>query len=92
MSITRKQVIPLLREAAPGFEESWHKHLAWWGEKERGDFNDAGELAPYVFDSITSDKTSELPAVFAMIERILAEGDASAKELAYATVGATWTE
>ena len=27
MSITRQQVIPLLREAAAGFEEFRHKHL-----------------------------------------------------------------
>jgi len=40
MSITKKEVLPLLMEKAPGFEESWRKHLEWWGEKERGDFND----------------------------------------------------
>src|SRR5688572_9524954 len=82
MSITRKQVLPLLMEATPGFEESWRKHLAWWGEKERGDFNDVAEFAQYVVESFTAGKTSELPAVFAALERILVEGDASAKELA----------
>jgi hypothetical protein len=82
MSITRKQVLPLLMEKAPGFEESWRKHLEWWGEKERGDFNDIAEFAQYVVDAYASSKTSELPAVFDTVERILEDGDVSAKELA----------
>jgi hypothetical protein len=67
MSITRKQVLPLLMETTPEFEESWRKHLAWWGEKERGDFNDVAAFAQHVVDSFTAGKTSELPAVFAAV-------------------------
>jgi len=82
MSITKKDVLPWLMEKAPGFEESWRKHLEWWGEKERGDFNDIAEFAQYVVDSYASGKTSELPGVFASVEQVLEDGDASAKELA----------
>jgi hypothetical protein len=85
MSITRKQVMPLLMEAAPAFEESWRKHLEWWGDQERGDFNDVAEFAHYLVQSYAAGRTSELPPVFSTVEQILQDGDASAKELA--TIG-----
>ncbi len=68
-------------EAAPGFEERWRKHLDWWGDQTRGDFNDVAEFAHYIIESFATGKTSELPTVFEAIEQILEQGDASAKEL-----------
>ena len=82
ITITRTQVMPLLREAAPGFEDAWRKHLETWGDEERGHFIDASEFANYVVRSCRDGNTSELAAVFAVIERILQNGDTQAKELA----------
>jgi hypothetical protein len=81
LRITRKQVMPLLMKAAPGFEESWREHLKWWDGEERGDFNDIAEFAHYLVRSYAAGELSELPAVFATVERILQGGTDSAKEL-----------
>jgi hypothetical protein len=85
MPIGRDEVIPTLLAAAPGFQETWQRHLAWWEGEERGIFNDASEFASYVVESYAEGDTAELPALFAALERILREGDEAAR--AAATVG-----
>jgi hypothetical protein len=66
--------MPLLMEAAPGFDESWRKHLEWWGDKDRGDFIDVSEFASYLVESFSAGTTLELRSVFATVERILQDG------------------
>ena len=85
MGITKDQVMPLLLEAAPGFDPAWRKHLAWWGGKERGAYNDVAEFAHYVVESYAASETAEFEAVFATVERVVREGDTQARDLA--TIG-----
>jgi hypothetical protein len=80
--ISRRQVLTLLRDAAPGFDDSWRKHRESWGGQEPGDFNDAAALAHYLVRCYAAGQTAELPVVFGAIERILREGDDDARELA----------
>lgn len=85
MSVRRHEVIPLLLEAAPGIADVWKEHRAFWSKAARSDYNDAMTFARYVVDSLVAGRTSELPAIFAVIERIVAEGNPAARELA--TIG-----
>jgi hypothetical protein len=82
MPIGRDEVIPTLLAAAPGFHETWQRHLAWWKGEERGLFADASEVAGYVVESYAEGDTRELPALFAALERILQDGDEAAREAA----------
>jgi hypothetical protein len=80
--ITKSQVIPLLLEACPGFQPAWQEHVAYWNGQEAGSFNDAAEFARLLVVSYERDETSEFPAAFATIEKILNEGDQQAREIA----------
>ena len=66
----------------PGFERTWREHKKWWKDKEAGEYNDIAEFARYLVDSYEEGKTSEFPAAFAIIEKILNEGDSQAREVA----------
>ncbi|SRR6266567_4506537 len=80
--ITEKEVMPLLLAACPGFELAWQEHLAWWKGQECGSYNDAAEFAHYLVESYERGETSEFPAAFATVERILNEGDENARGVA----------
>jgi hypothetical protein len=84
--ITQDEVIPLLLAACPGFEPAWREHLEWWGDQERGIYNDTAAFATYIIDSYGSGHTAEFDLAFAALERILAQGDENAR--AAASIGA----
>jgi hypothetical protein len=65
--------------ACPGFQPMSAEHLMWWGDEERGVYNDTAELATYLVLSYERGDTSEFGAVFDTIERILTEGDEEAR-------------
>lgn len=75
-------VLPLLLEACPGFRTTWEKHIENWGDDEPALFIEAGEFARYLVDGVQDNRTDCFPAAFAVIERILIEGDDDAKVLA----------
>jgi hypothetical protein len=77
-------VMRLLLEAAPGFRDQWRSHLAKC--KQRGVFTDTGEFACYLLRMLEANLTTEFPAVFEVIERVIAEGDAEARMAATAGV------
>jgi len=83
--ITVSEVMPLLLGNCPGFRPTWEEHVAWWKGQERGDYNDAAEFARYLVESYERGETTEFPAAFTMLEKILNEGDEDARGLA--TVG-----
>jgi hypothetical protein len=80
--ITKSQVIPMLLQASPGFQPAWQEHVTYWNGQESGCFNDAAEFARLLVVSFERGDTSEFPAVFATIERILNEGDSQARDVA----------
>ena len=80
--ITKPQVMPLLIEACPGFQPTWQAHLEWWKGEEAGAYNDTAEFARYLVESFESGQTSEFPAAFAAIEKILSEGDQESRDIA----------
>ncbi len=80
--ITKPQVMPLLLEACPGFQPAWQAHLQWWKGEEPGAYNDTAEFARYLVESFESGQTSEFPAAFSAIEKILNEGDQESRDIA----------
>lgn len=74
--------MPLLLEACPGFEPAWQKHLDWWKDEEPGAYNNTSEFARYLVESFESGQSSEFPAAFSAIERILNEGDQESRDIA----------
>jgi hypothetical protein len=72
----------LLLEACPGFQPTWQEHLDWWKDEEPGDYNSTSEFARYLVESFESGQTSEFPAAFVAIEKILNEGDEESRSLA----------
>ena len=74
--------MPLLLAACPGFQSAWEKHLAYWNGDEPGAFIDAAEFARYIVESYERNDTSEFPAAFAAIEKVLSEGDQEARDIA----------
>ena len=74
--------MPLLLAACPGFQSAWEKHVAYWHGEKPGAFIDAAEFARYIVESYERNDTSEFPAGFAAIERVLSEGDQQARDIA----------
>ncbi len=85
MPITADQIVPELLRACPSAKDRWDEHLARWGDDERGHYNDVDVFAHHVVDSYVAGNVDELAAFFALLERLVAEGDADVVELA--TIG-----
>ena len=73
--LSQQDVIPALLAACPSFTRPWEEHLAWWGDDERGAFNDTGAFAQHVVESFSLGRVDEFPALFAAIEDLLVNGD-----------------
>lgn len=63
------------------FQPAWQEHLDWW-KGEPGAYNNTSEFARYLVESFESGQTSEFPAAFAAIEKILNEGDQESRDIA----------
>ena len=81
--MTTADVVPAFLAACPAIAPAWRDNLAFWGdEPHRGDYNDAGVIAQHLVDSYERGELAEFPAVFAVLERCFAEGDAEVQNLA----------
>ena len=69
--------------ACPTAEPYWQEYLKRWDDEDRGHFNDVAEFAAHVVESyFERGSTEELPAFFAVLERMLVHGDERVQELA----------
>jgi hypothetical protein len=78
-------IVPAFLAACPGMLPAWAKHVEFWGQDERGAYNDMTVIARYLVDCCERGQVGEFPAAFALLERCLAEGDDRAREAA--TIG-----
>ncbi len=76
--ISYLDVVPMLRGACPSFEGSPE---AVASEPESGEFLLAAHFAAHLFALAREHRTESFPAVFAVVERVLAEGDLEAHHL-----------
>lgn len=75
-------MVELLLKACPTATTAWNDHLEWWGDQERGRFNDMGVFAQHVVDCDCQLRTEEFSAFFALLERFLVEGSEEVRGLA----------
>jgi hypothetical protein len=79
--IGSSQVIDELVASCLGIEDAWAEHLAWWGEDERGHFNDIAVVARYMVDSVSRGQTEAFDQIFAKVEGWLINGDEEVRNL-----------
>lgn len=82
--IEQNQVIPLLLQACPSFDEDWSTHLAEYGDEPLL-YVSAGDLALHLLSLYRSGRVQELIPVVDVIERMHNEGTLWVKE--FATIG-----
>src|SRR2546426_10675321 len=80
--ITEPEVIPLLVRACPSFEAVWADNISSPGYEVGLLFVDMGTFACHLVDRVRSGDLTELPAVFAVVESLLVEGDSYVHEAA----------
>lgn len=80
--IQRDEIIPRLLEACPSARRAWDEHLAWWGGKERGIYNDTAIFAHHMNAALKAGDTREFEAFFRALEEFLAAGDTDTKTVA----------
>jgi hypothetical protein len=87
VTITPDQVMPLILEACPSFLPTWRKiendDLFIEDDGSRSGYGDSAEVARHVVELQRAGQTAELPAVFAVIERLRRKGDEYVQTLAW---------
>jgi len=74
-----------LLELCPEAQAAWDEHTQWWGNDERGHYNDLAVIARHLVKQVEAGNTTNFEAVFTFIEKTLCHGSPKDKELA--TVG-----
>jgi hypothetical protein len=75
-------MVQLLLEACPTAASAWNDHVEWWGDQERGHYNDMAVFSRHIVDCDSQMRPDELPAFFALLERFITEGSAEVRGLA----------
>jgi hypothetical protein len=83
--IAREEVMPLLLAACPSFAEPWAAYRASAAYEEGLLYLDLAELVHHVVELERRGQGDELPALFAVVERLHLEGDDFVREAA--TIG-----
>lgn len=82
--LNKGDVIPLLLEACPSFQQNWNEYLG--GEKEPAElYLSLGWFAEHIVDLYKQNKTDEFTAIFNVVERLHIKGDDYVREAA--TIG-----
>ncbi len=74
-----------LLKVFPSVKVRWDEHLKFWGDEERGYYNDMSVFAHQIVECYRCGQTNEFGSVFALIERFISEGPTDVRELA--TIG-----
>ncbi len=69
------ELIKSFIEVCPSLRDRWIEHLDYWGDDERGEFNDISVLAHLLVDKYSEGYTNEFESVFSLVEQLLADGD-----------------
>jgi hypothetical protein len=82
MPLLPQDMVELLLKACPTAAKAWNEHLEWWGNAERGNFNDMSVFSRHVVECDSQLLTDEFPAFFALVERFITEGSEEVRGLA----------
>lgn len=81
--ITKDQMFPLLLEACPSFSREWESFVEEWAaEAELPLYVALGQFARHLVSKLAAGETERLGAVFAVVERLITEGDNYVKNAA----------
>jgi hypothetical protein len=81
--ISRPEMMFLMLRACPSFEGKWNEFLEYWKESpEPPLYLVLSDLARHLTAKLARGDISSFPAVFAVVERWLVEGDPYVKEAA----------
>ena len=80
--MTESDAIESLIALCPGIGQSWSEHLEFWGDDERGHFNDISVVSHFIVDSYQAGQTEWFPEVFDQVERLVSNGDEDISGLA----------
>ena len=73
--MTAGEAVKSLINLCPGIAQSWSEHLEFWGDDERGHFNDISVVSPFIVDSYRAGQTEWFSEVFDQVERLVANTD-----------------
>ncbi|MFO0808878.1 MAG: hypothetical protein U0746_09665 [Gemmataceae bacterium] len=74
--IAKDDMVPVLLDACPSFIPAWRAFLAEWrGEADQPLYLALGDLARHLIGLVERGETTELPAVFRVVERWHLEGE-----------------
>jgi hypothetical protein len=80
--IQQDHIVLRLLQACPSARSAWDEHLAWWGDQERGIYNDTAVFAHHMNTALKAGDTREFAAFFGALEDFLADGNSDAKTVA----------
>ena len=80
--LEKADIVPLMLEACPGATQAWQEHLEIWEGEEAGGFNDIAIFSRYMLDCYEQGNTEEIDAAFAMIEKLIVEGNDDVRAIA----------
>ena len=76
------RTISELLEAFPEFCDRWKRHIARWGGKPAGSYNDMAEFVYFVVEDLYENgKVSETRRVFQVLEKLIANGEQETRDL-----------
>jgi hypothetical protein len=79
--LPKKTIVLRFINICPELQKVWDDHLEYWGDDERGDYNDLSVLAHFIVDRYKEGNIERFDAIFALIEKILNTGNGKEKEL-----------
>jgi hypothetical protein len=79
--VDKSEIIPSFLEVCPSFRERWETRVKSWGSRERGDYNDIGELADHIVDLYEKGETERFSDIFDLVEELVNEGNQEVRDL-----------
>src|SRR5229473_5021803 len=80
--MTIEEVVAALLTACPDAQDAWKDHLASFGERKWGSFNDVAVFAHHIVEGYTVGDTHEFEAFFSVLEEMLQANDEEVRALA----------
>jgi hypothetical protein len=75
-------IVPRFLAACPGLTLAWNEHLEYWGDQDRGCYNDVSVISSYLVDCYERGEVKEFAAAFDSLEQCIVDGDEKTQELA----------
>jgi hypothetical protein len=86
MPLSEEQIIPELLKECPELQPAWDKYAADWAEFRGGEppgvYNNASAMIHPLIDFFERGETEIFPRFFAVVERLITDGDEEARNIA----------